>query len=231
MTSNLTILAYEPSPLGMLCLRRRELLAEPGTVVTEVTLDHEFLMSSHFTASERALAAKALEIHRGSALRVLVGGLGLGYTAREALASPRVDRVEVVEFLPQVIGWLRQGLVPLSDELNAEPRLDVEEGDVYQLLLAPARRTFDLVLIDVDHSPSENLAAPNDAFYTEEGLVRVSAHLAPRGVLGVWSASPNDTFASALRTRFDDVRVETVNFRNTHAGVDQTDWLYFARRE
>ncbi len=115
--SNLEILAYEPSPLGILCLRRRELLGQPGTIVTEVTLNHEFLMSSLYTDSERALARTALRMHSGDDLRVLVGGLGLGYTAREALLSDRVARVEVVELLPQVIDWLARGLVPLSSEL------------------------------------------------------------------------------------------------------------------
>ena len=90
--SNLEILAYEESPLGPLCLRRRELLSQPGTIVTEVTLNHEFLMSSLYTDSERALANLALELHVGENLRVLVGGLGLGYTAREALLSDRVGR-------------------------------------------------------------------------------------------------------------------------------------------
>ena len=71
-------------------------------------------------------------MHSGSCLRVLVGGLGLGYTARAALGSERVSKCEVVEFLPQVIDWLEQGLVPLSDELNAENRLSVTHGDVYQ---------------------------------------------------------------------------------------------------
>ena len=74
----LEILAHEESPLGLLCLRRRELLSEPGTIVTEVTLNHEFLMSSLYTDSEQALARIALEMNPGNDLRVLVGGLGLG---------------------------------------------------------------------------------------------------------------------------------------------------------
>ena len=85
--SNLEILACEPSPLGLLCLRRRELLSQPGKMVTEVTLNHEFLMSSLYTDSERALARLGLAMHPGNGLRVLVGGLGLGYTAREVLVS------------------------------------------------------------------------------------------------------------------------------------------------
>ena len=107
--SNLEILAYEPNPLGILCLRRRELLSQPGTIVTEVTLNHEFLMSSLYTDSERAFTRTALRMHSGGDLRVLVGGLGLGYTAREALCSDRVERVEVVELLPQVITRLARG--------------------------------------------------------------------------------------------------------------------------
>lgn len=95
--SNLEILAYEDTPLGPLCLRRRELLSSPGTVVTEVTLNHAFLMSSYNTASERALATCAIEMHSDAELKVLIGGLDLGYTAHAALASTRVARVEVVE--------------------------------------------------------------------------------------------------------------------------------------
>ena len=142
---NLEILAYEESPLGPLCLRRRELLSQRGTFVTEVTLNHEFLMSSLYTDSERALAQTALQMHSGNDLQVLVGGLGLGYTAREAVLSQRVARVEVVELLPQVIDWLGRGLVPLSSELCGEQRLVVHQGDIYRRLAgSPAiRRDLD----------------------------------------------------------------------------------------
>ncbi len=104
------------------------MLSLPGTIVTEVTLNHEFLMSSLYTDSERALARTAIQIHSGEDLRVLVGGLGLGYTAREALLSDRVARVEVVELLPQVIDWLARGLVPLASELRDDMG-DGEMGD------------------------------------------------------------------------------------------------------
>ncbi len=226
---NFEILAYDDTPLGPLCLRRRELLAEPGTVVTEVSLNHEFLMSSYNTASERALASVALEMVPGDGLDVLVGGLGLGYTAREALVSPRVARVTVVEFLPQVIGWLDQGLVPLAGELKADARLSVERDDVYLLLSEPPARAHDLILIDVDHSPEDRLAAANGSFYTEEGLRRAQAHLKPGGVLGVWSYAESSPFTDALRRTFREVRVEPVAFKNKFVGEVQTDWLFFAR--
>lgn len=229
-SSNLEILAYEPSPLGMICLRQRELLSEPGVVVTEITLDHQFLMSSYNTASERALARYALEMHQGEDLKVLVGGLGLGYTAREVLTSDRVSRTEVVEFLPPLIDWLDRGLVPLADELRADWRFAVVEGDVYARLSEPPQRKYDLILVDVDHSPDEPLGDGNDSFYTEEGLGLAKKHLAPEGVLGVWSYAESSRFADALRTVFSEVRIESVTFENRVVGEEETNWLFFARR-
>lgn len=227
--SNLEILAYEDSPLGPLCLRRRELLSAPGTVVTEVTLNHAFLMSSYNTASERALARVALEIHGGTGLRVLVGGLGLGYTAHAALASARVVKVEVVEFLPQVVEWLEGDLVPLSAELKGDARFTTVLGDVYTRLAAEPGERFDLILIDVDHAPDDQLSRTNDFFYTEEGLERARRHLADGGVLGVWSYAESSPFAQALRNVFPEVRIEPVTFFNRMINEETTDWLFFAR--
>jgi spermidine synthase len=224
----LEILAYEECQLGLLCLRRRELLSQPGTVVTEVTLNHEFLMSSLYTDSERVLAQTAVDMHRGKDLRVLVGGLGLGYTAREAVSSERVARVEVIELLPQVIDWLRVGLVPLSDELRDEPRLAITQGDVYRHLAGPPKELFDLILIDVDHSPDERLGNENVAFYTEEGLRAARKHLAKDGVLAVWSYAEDTPFAAALRGAFAEIRVEPVAYLNQLIDQQRTDWLFFA---
>jgi len=228
-TTNLEVLAYEKSPIGMIGLRRRELRASPGTVITEITLDHELLMSSEHTDSERALASRALERHPGTALRVLIGGLGLGYTAFEALGSPRVARVEVVELLPQVVGWLRAGQMPLSPELNADERLAVAPGDVYARLAAPAERRFDLILLDVDHSPDERLGDANAAFYSAKGLARAKRHLAEGGVLGVWSYAESSPFADALRAVFARVEVEAVTFENRVTRERETNWLFLAR--
>ena len=235
--SNLEILAYDPSPLGLLCLRRRELLSQPGTIVTEVTLDHEFLMSSLYTDSERALARTALEMHSGDELRVLVGGLGLGYTAREALLSQRVARVEVVELLPQLIDWLARGLVPLSSELQHAMggeigkgrRLVVTQGDVYRRLAGEPDELLDVILIDVDHSPDERLAEGSARFYTTPGLLAARRHLAADGVLAVWSYAESSPFADALREVFEQVRVEPITYDNRLIDQQQTDWLFFAR--
>ncbi|MBW2292844.1 MAG: spermidine synthase [Deltaproteobacteria bacterium] len=227
--SNLEILAYESTPLGALCLRRRELLSRPGTVITEITLDHELLMSSYNTDSERALADEALSRHSGNDLSVLVGGLGLGYTANQVLRSQRVQQVDVIEFLPEVIGFLRDGLVPLSAELLADPRFAVREGDVYAILRAPTDESWDLVLIDVDHSPDERLGASNASFYTEAGLNRAKQHLAPGGILAVWSYAENSPFVDALHSTFAVVETVPVSFENDLVDEEHTDWLFLAR--
>ena len=225
---NLEILAYEESPLGPLCLRRRELLSQRGTFVTEVTLNHEFLMSSLYTDSERALAQTALQMHSGNDLQVLVGGLGLGYTAREAVLSQRVARVEVVELLPQVIDWLGRGLVPLSSELCGEQRLVVHQGDIYRRLAGSPNQQFDVILIDVDHSPDERLGEESGSFYSTQGLRIARQHLAADGILGVWSYAESSPFAEALSETFAQVRVEPVTYDNRMIDQQRTDWLFFA---
>ena len=227
--SELDVVAAEETAIGMICLRRRAIPSAPGAFATEITLDHQFLMSSEATASERALATRAIELHGGDALDVLVGGLGLGYTARAALASPRVARVEVVELLAPVIGWLARDLVPLAATLRADPRFAVRAGDVYAELAGPPVHGRDVILIDVDHSPDERLGAANATFYTASGLARAKRHLAPGGVLAVWSYAPSSPFAEALRATFRDVRVEPVGFENRVIEADETNWLFLAR--
>lgn len=242
------VLAAEDSPIGMICLRQRGIPSDPGAVVTEITLDHQFLMSSENTASERALAERALALHGGSDLSVLVGGLGLGYTAHEALRSPRVAQVEVVELLAPVIAWLERGLVPLSGELRADARFTVREGDVYAELAAPpagvsavasrrragkeapkAPSKWDVILIDVDHSPDERLGPSNADFYTPEGLARAKRHLTSEGVLAVWSYAESSPFADALREVFREVYVESLRFDNRVIEDEETNWLFLAR--
>ncbi len=232
--SKLEILAYEDTSLGPLCLRRRELLSEPGTFVTEVTLNHEFLMSSYNTDSERAISNRSVEIHGGKNLKTLVGGLGLGYTARELLAHENVASVEVVEYLPPVIDWLRRGLVPLSAELNTAAlntaaHLQITAGDVYQRLLEKPQDQFDLIVIDVDHSPSDQLGETDHPFYTLVGLTKAKAHLNQGGILAVWSYAENSSFSDALQNTFDQVLVEPIKTINTLVGHEQTDWLFFAK--
>ena len=224
---NLKILAYDDTPLGPLCLRRRELLSQPGVFVTEVTLNHEFLMSSYNTDSEREIANRSVQIHGSDSLSVLVGGLGLGYTARQLVNDPNVADVEVVEFLPQVASWLHDGLVPLSEELNAATNLQIVEGDVYERLWNPPKSLYDVIVIDVDHSPSDQLGAVDHQFYTAAGLIKAKAHLREGGVLAVWSYAESSSFSDALRLVFSEVRSESVTTTNDLVNCEQTDWLFF----
>ena len=235
------ILAYEETSLGPLCLRRRRTLREPVHTVTEITLNHEFLMSSLHTDSERALAEIAIGRLAGensepsgdddSGWRVLVGGLGLGFTAAAALRCPGVARVDVVEFLPPVIAWLRSGLVPLSEELNQESRLHVHQGDVYRRLLEPPRgAAYHAILIDVDHSPDDRLDDTNANFYSVEGLRRAAAHILPGGVLALWSYDESTPLLRHMREVYRDVESRPIRYHNLHVGESFTDWLYLGTR-
>ena len=103
------------------------------------------------------------------------------------------------------------------------------QGDVYRRLAQAPAVLHDLILLDVDHSPEDRLAAANGAFYTEAGLLSAKRHLKAGGVLGVWSYTESSPFAEALRRSFHEVRVVPVVFRNASVGETQTDWLFFAR--
>ncbi len=223
------ILEYVDTPLGILCLRRRELLSQPGKIITEVTLDHEFLMSSYHTASEDALARLGIQWHGGENLSVLVGGLGLGYTAQAALDCSQTDKVDVIELLPEVISWLSRDLVPLSEKLVNEPRFSVTQKDLFQYLQNPAEKLYDVILIDIDHSPHENLDSNNLPFYTRDGLSQVRTHLEEKGVLAVWSSAPNDSFVSALGNEFSEVRVQEIHWHNDLIDKDLSDYVFLAR--
>lgn len=226
---DLEVLAYEPTPIGAICLQQRGMEGDPATRVTEIMLDHKFLMSSHCTVSERALATRGLALQGGDALRVLVGGLGLGFTAREVLRSTRVAKLVVVELLAPVIGWLEQGLLPLSGELRGDARFEVCSGDVFARLAGPPVEPIDLLLLDVDHSPEERLGESSESFYSQAGLRKMASHLAPDGLFGFWSYSESPRFEAELRSVFAEVWVDRLGFYNDVIHADETNWLYFAR--
>jgi spermidine synthase len=229
---NFQVIAYEDTPLGLLCLRRRMTLKEPIQWVTEITLNHEFLMSSLHTDSERALADIPLTQHGGEKLDVMIGGLGLGYTAHSALAFEHVASVEVVEVLPQVIQWMRDELTPLGSELNASPRLVVAEGDIFDRLLSrPSGRLFDAILIDVDHSPEDQLGSGDHSLYCARGLEAASRHLRHRGVFALWSYDQHTPLFDAMQQVFEDPSAHPIIYFNQHVDESFTDWLYVGRRK
>jgi hypothetical protein len=150
------------TPMGELSLRRR---LEPNLQVNvyEAMLGDEHLMSSLFTTAEIALGRLALAAVAGPQLDVVMGGLGLGYTAWAVLEDPRVRSVHVVEALGEVIEWHERSLLPLSDALVQEPRWHLVQGDFFVIVAgdlafgpeAPER--VHAVLVDIDHTPSESL--------------------------------------------------------------------------
>jgi len=216
------VIAAEETELGLVWLRER------GGAI-ELSLDHEFLMSSATTASERALAERAIALHGGTALRALVGGLGLGATAHELLRSPRVASVRVIELLQPVLDWHARGVVPLARELRADARFVAERGDAYALLLGDPASHYDVILVDVDHSPEERLGPSSDSFYAAASLARAKRHLAPGCVLGVWSYAASPRFEAELRAVFSEVQVQRIAFANGLDAASETNWLYFAR--
>ena len=234
-------LDYRQTPIGALSLRRRRELSL-GVDVFEIKLGDEFLMSSLFTASEIALArlglAALVRPESNEAFDVVVGGLGLGYTAQAVLEHPTVSSLVVVEALQPVIDWHVAGLVPLGRELAAEPRCRFVLGDFFALAATQAGfdaaspgRAFDAVLVDIDHSPEALLAAGNAAFYGEGGLTRLAAHLKPGGVFGLWSNElADDDFTARLARVFADARAEPVTFHNPLQNKPFTQTVYLARK-
>jgi len=230
-------LDYQPTPLGALSLRRRR---EPrlGVDVYEIKLGEAFLMSSLFTASEVALAQHGLAATRQPDCDVLVGGLGLGYTARAVLEHDAVATLTVVEYLAPVIDWHRNGLVPIGTELSADPRCRLVRGDFFALAKsghgfdpeAPGRR-FDAILVDIDHSPDALLDEGNESFYRPEGLRAVAHHLKPGGMFGLWSNdAPDERFLDRLETTFAEAWAEPVTFHNPLMDQPYTQTVYLARR-
>lgn len=228
-------LDYRVTPMGAISLRRRRVLSLDADVY-EVMLGDEHLMSSLFTEGEIALTRLGLEAARGDGLDVVVGGLGLGYTAKAALDDPRVAAVTVIEAMPAVIEWHHDGLLPMGDVLAADPRCDLVEGDFFALAAKAfdprdRRRRYDAVLLDIDHSPRALLDAAHGRFYSAAGLTPLAAQLKPDGVFAMWSdEAPDATFEAALDEAFTDRASHVVAFDNPLTGAQSTCTIYVARR-
>lgn len=227
-------LGREPTSMGDISLRRRwepELQLD----VWEVILGDEFLMSSLFTTGERALASLGLAATAGDNLDIVVGGLGLGYTAVEALGDSRVASMYVVDTLDAVIGWHHAHLTPLGAELTTDSRTTLVHGNFFDMVrtrepLAPGGPVrFDAILVDIDHSPRHLLDQSHAGFYRPTGLARLQEQLVPGGVFALWSdAGVDDEFVEVLRESFASAVAHTVSFPNVYTGRETASTIYVA---
>ncbi len=233
---NIQELGYSQTPLGDLTLRRR---AEPllqNQEVFEVKLGDEYLMSSLFTESERQLAILGLAPLAGEP-DVVIGGLGLGYTAVEALKNKSVSRLLVIDLFQPVIDWHKTGLVPNGEILTKDNRCELRQGDFFALAhtgfdIETPDRKFDAVLLDIDHSPERHLDPENRSFYTAEGLTAISHQLKPGGTFALWSNDPaNEDFTAHLLSIFATATAHNVEFPNPYTGATSVNSVYVAQNE
>jgi spermidine synthase len=228
-------LDYRVTPIGALSLRRRRELTT-GVDIFEIILDDEHLMSSLFTASEIALARLGLAQLSGSELDVVVGGLGLGYTAQAVLEHDTVKSLIVVEMLEAVIDWHESGLLPMGQELTKDQRCKFVAGDFFALASSEngfdpntPKRKFDAILVDIDHSPDFLLDPGSASFYQPENLCRLATHLKPSGIFGLWSNElPDEAFTARLAEVFAEAHAEKVTFHNPLQNREFTQTVYLA---
>ncbi|MFE1591334.1 spermidine synthase [Nocardia sp. NPDC058705] len=237
MSARFEELGWRKTPIGEISLRRRF----DSTVradVYEVKLDDEYLMSSLFTVAERELSRLGLARTPGTDLDVVVGGLGLGYTAREALVDPRIRELTVIEYSDAVIDWHQRDLLPDTVGLAAEDRVELVCADFFAAATGPVGfdpahpgRRYDAVLLDIDHSPRHVLHGPNAAFYTVEGMRAVANQLVDGGTFAMWSDDVADAeFCSVLEAAFVDVEARRIDFDNPLTRGQAGATIYLATR-
>ena len=239
MSRDFEELDYRKTGLGDLTLRRRRVPSLGGLEVFEVKLGDAFLMSSMFHEVEVALANLGLAACDAGPLDVVVGGLGLGYTAVAALEHAAVRSLVVVDALDAVIDWHVRGLVPLGPRLTSDPRCRLVHGDFFALAAAPDTgfdpehpgARFHAVLLDIDHSPRNLLHERHADFYESEGLRTLAAHLHPGGVFALWSDDPpDDAFLQSLSAAFAIASAQVVKFPNPLLERESASTVYVARK-
>jgi spermidine synthase len=229
-------LDYTRTALGELVLRRR---TEPklGIEVIEVKLGDEFLMSSLFTAGETALANLGVERLGSGPLDIVVGGLGLGYTAAAVLAHEAVRSLVVIEALDPVIRWHRSGLVPLGPALCGDRRCEISLGDFFARAASAAidsqrpGRRFHGIFVDIDHSPRHFLSPGSASFYEAQGLRLMAQHLHPGGVFALWSDdAPDEGLVRNLAEVFVQCEARVVRFPNPLLRTTASCTIYLATK-
>ena len=195
-----------------------------------IVLDRNELMNSRMSGSEEALAAMTCE-RLGVRLKphLLIGGYGMGFTLRAALALlPSDAKVTVAELVPEIIDWARGPMATLAAGCVDDPRVTLDMRDVADVI-GDARGTYDAILLDVDNGPDGLVRAANDRIYSRVGLAAAKATLKPGGVLAVWSAAPDPTFARRLGEAGFAVDEVVVRARSNGKGARHVIWFAVPR--
>lgn len=184
------------------------------------------LMNSRLGGSEEALATLAMELLRGRvAPKVLIGGLGMGFTLRAAQqVAPAKARLVVAEIVPELIAWATDHMEPVFRDCLSDPRVTVETGDVSAMIKA-ASGAFDAILLDVDNGPDGLTRAENDGLYSIAGLQAARHALTKGGVLAIWSAHPDAAFTKRLSQCGFAPSVHTVRASRAKRGSRHTIWI------
>ena len=184
------------------------------------------LMSSRLSGSEEALATLACRrIEAVKSPHLLIGGLGMGFTLRAALAVLGSDaRIMVAELVPAVIAWARGPMADMFGDSLDDPRASIREADVVDVI-ASHNSAFDAILLDVDNGPEGLIRKANDALYDLKGLKAIRRALRPGGVLAVWSSGPNPLFSKRLRAAGFDVNEVAVRATTKRSGSRHLIWF------
>ena len=190
-----------------------------------ISLGANELMNSRLSGSEEALAELALALVAAPDARVLIGGLGMGFTLRAALGRLGPDaRVTVAELIPAVVDWARGPMADLFGSSLADPRVDVRVVDVVDLIAA-APAAWDAILLDVDNGPDGLTSPANDRLYDAAGLQASRRALRPGGVFALWSSAPDTSFTRRLRRSGAIVEEVTARAHRGRGGAHHTIWL------
>jgi spermidine synthase len=190
-----------------------------------IRLEKNELMNSRLSATEQALATIACaKIQARTRPRILIGGLGMGFTLRAALIvlGPKAQ-ITVAELVPTVVTWARGPLAKLSGDSMTDPRVRIYQGDVADLIKS-GRAAYDAILLDTDNGPEAMTRKANDRLYDLKGLRAAQASLRPGGVLAVWSSTPNENFTARLRKTGFDVTEHPVRAKGPQGGAQHFIW-------
>jgi len=191
-----------------------------------IMLGQNELMNSRSSGSEEALAKLACNrMGTATAARMLIGGLGMGFSLRAALAELEPDaEIVVAELIPSVLAWAKGPMAGVFGDCLADPRVGVRIADVRDVIGASVA-TFDAIVLDVDNGPEGLVRAANEALYSAKGLQAARRALRPRGVLAVWSSGPNPKFSQRLREGGFDVEEIRIRANASGGGARHVIWL------